>query len=74
VTSFLFLAAYVTREMQLSVNDSSFDRILLGVVANKFSEVSEERTISIFMGNELVWANAEVIWRKDFVGYVESLR
>jgi len=60
--------------MQLSVNDSSFDRILLGVVANKFSEVSEERTISIFMGNELVWANAEVIWRKDFVGYVESLR
>lgn len=74
MTSFLFLAAYVTREMQLSVNDSSFDRILLGVVANKFSEVSEERTISIFMGNELVWANAEVIWRKDFVGYVESLR
>lgn len=43
-------------------------------MANKFSDVSEERTISIFMGNELVWANAEVIWRKDFVGYVESLR
>jgi hypothetical protein len=43
-------------------------------MVNKCSDVLEEHTLAVFMMGELVWANAEVTWRKDFVDYVERLR
>jgi hypothetical protein len=40
-----------------------------GVVVKR-SNVSEESTASIFSATEIVWMDATVIWRENFVGYI----